>query len=139
MSKTTTHTFTAAVVLFAACVAISVYGQRIAVDQIYAGDERFIMYDGDMGLDSWERATILTGLLGVSVTFAGALLWNREIYPQAQRVSVLGLEERTEGRNFRTPLPLKCAAAAETNVDESSTCRHEDENLTPLERVIRGY
>ncbi len=139
MSKTTALTFTAAVVLFAACVAISLYGPRLAVNRIYGAEKQFVIYDADMGLDSWERVAMLTGLLGVSVTIAGALLWERETQPRAQRVSVLGLEERAGRRILRTAVPRKSLAAAEIHVDESPARLHEEESLTPLERVIRGY
>ncbi len=139
MSKTTALTFTAAVCLFAACVAISLYGHRLAVNRISEAGEQFIMYDGDVGFDSWERAAVLTGLLGVSVTMAGALLWDRETQPRAQRVSVLGLEESAGRRIFRMAVPRKRMTAAEIGVDESYARLHEEENLTPLERVIRGY
>jgi hypothetical protein len=138
MSKTTALTFTTAIILFVACMAISLHGQRIAEDRMYAGNEQFVIYDGDMELNSWERAAGLTGLLAFSVTIAGAMLWSREIYPRAQRVSVLGLERR-EGRRIPRPTAhLNSATAAEIHLDESCARLHEEENLTPLERVIRG-
>jgi hypothetical protein len=138
MSKTTALTFTTAIILFAACMAISLHGQRIAENRMYAGNEQFAIYDGDIDLNSWERAAGLTGLLAFSVTIAGAMLWSGEIYPRAQKVSVLGLERREGRRIIRPPAHLNSATAAEIHLGESCARLHEEENLAPLERVIRG-
>jgi hypothetical protein len=141
MSKTTGLTFIAAVILLAVCVAATLHRHRIVEDRISAGEAQFLMYDGfDVQLDSWERLAGLTGLLAFGVTLAGALMWDRETSSQAQWVSVLGLEERARRRTFRAAVPRKITAAgAVIRVDESLACLHEEEYLTPLERVIRGY
>lgn len=138
MSKTTALTFTAAIVLFAACVTASVYGHRIAAERMSTLDGYYTIYDADLGLDSWEQASVFTGLLGVALTFAGALLWDRETQSPAQRVSVLGLDGRAGRRIFRTAAPLKIVAAT-IQVDENCAQLYEEESLTPLERVIRSY
>lgn len=140
MSKTTARTFIAAAVLLAACVAITLHEHRIVDDRISAGEEVFIMYDGfDMQLDSWQRLAGLTGLLAFSTTIAGAMLWNRELYPRAQRVSFLGLDERVGSPVVNVAAPFKGPAIAAAHTNESNSQSHEEENLTPLERVIRGY
>jgi hypothetical protein len=140
MSKTTAHTFTAAVVLFLACMAISQYGDRLTENGMSTPDGQFVMYDAyDMGLKTHERVAGLIGLLSFSVAGAGALLWERDIYPRAQRASVLGLEGGAGRRIIRAAVPRKSMAAAKINVEDSGARLHEDESLTPLERVIRGY
>jgi hypothetical protein len=140
MSKTTALTFTAAIVLFLACMAVSQYGDRVTENQMSTPDGQFAMYDSDdIGLKTHERLAGLIGLLSFSVAGAGALLWNREIYPRAQRASVLGLEVRTGRRIIRMAVPRKIVAAAKIHVEDSRARLHEDESLTPLERVIRGY
>jgi hypothetical protein len=140
MSKTTARTFIAAAVLLVACVATTLYRHHLAESRRYAGEEQFIMYDRfDTQLDSWERLSGLTGLLAFSVTVAGALLWDRDIYPRAQRGSILGLEGSTARRIVSVDAPLKNPAIAEAHTNESNAQSHEDEYLTPLERVIRGY
>lgn len=141
MSKTTARTFIAAAVLLAACVAITLHRHHLIENRISAGEELFIMYDGgfDMQLDSWERLAGLTGLLAFSVTIAGALLWNRDLYQQVQRVSFLGLDERARRRIVRVAAPFRSPAIAAAHTNESNAQSPEEENLTPLERVIRGY
>lgn len=138
MSKTTARTFAAAAFLLAAAFAISIYGSHSIAAQRAAERERgFAMYcyDCDLELDSWERASVLTGILAIAVSFAGVLLWDRETQPEAKRSSILGLNEQTARRIVRRVTPQNLVAGT----DESNAHLREDEFLTPLERVIRGY
>jgi hypothetical protein len=141
MTKTTALTFVAAVILMIACVAISLHGQRLVQSRMYEENERFIIYDRyDMMLESWEKAAGLAGLLSISTLIAGAMLWGREMQPRAQQPgSVLGLDGRDGRRIVGSAASWKSAVIAEIRVDESCTRLHEEENLTPLERLIRGY
>jgi len=83
---------------------------------------------------------LLTGLLATSISIAGALLWDRETQPQENRASILGLDERAATRQMvREAAPQQKAFAANVHVGETGATAHEEESLTPLERVIRGY
>jgi cbb3-type cytochrome oxidase subunit 3 len=137
MSKTTALTFTAAFLLLAACVMTSVYAPR---NSARYEQEAFIIYDGyDSSLETWERATQLTGLLAISLSIAGALLWNRETQPQAKQATILGLNEMSPGRMLRATAPQQTIVAAKPHIDGMIAPAQEEESLTPLERVIRGY
>jgi hypothetical protein len=142
MSKTTACTFAAAVILLAASFAINDYGDYIIAAQRAAerGLSEFPVYydDCNRGLNAWERASGLTGLLAISVSVAGALLWNRETQPETKRSSILGLNELTAGQIVRRVAQQNIVSIAATRIDESNAHLHEEEYLTPLERVIRG-
>jgi hypothetical protein len=115
----------------------NIYGRRsmAAYEQ-----STFIIYDAyDMNLETWQQVTGLTGLLAISVSVAGALLWERETRPQAKRASILGLNETAAGRMVRAAAPQRKAVAAKAHVDRTVASLPEEESLTPLERVIRGY
>ena len=141
MSKTTALTFTAAFLLLAVCVMASVCSLS-PESQMSAADReaQFIIYDGyNASLETWERLTQLTGLLAISVSIAGAMLWDGETQPQAKRASILGLDETAARRMVRAATPQGAAVAAKAHVDGIGASSREEENLTPLERVIRGY
>ncbi|MDT4897810.1 MAG: hypothetical protein QOH25_2887 [Acidobacteriota bacterium] len=142
MSKTTALTFAAAAVLLAASFAINIYGHHsIAAQRAAEREQEFTMYcyDCDTGLESWERTAVLTGILAIAVSFAGVLLWDRETQPEAKRSSILGLNEQMAGRIVRRVAPQSIVAGAAARIDESNARLREEESLTPLERVIRGY
>lgn len=137
MSKTTARTFIAAFLLLAVAVLAGVYGSsHIMTDK----PSTFIIYDGyNESLVTWESLTQVTGLLAIAVSVAGALLWDRETRPQAKQSSILGLDETAAGRMLRATVPRQTLAAAKAQTGEMSAAVDEEESLTPLERVIRGY
>jgi hypothetical protein len=143
MSKTTALTFTAAFVLFAACILIGDYASRSAARQGYAEDgaPRYAMYDGyDWGLESLETPSGFMGLLAASVSVAGVIMWVREDeQPHATRASILKLDERRTRPRLNAPVHRNNMAGAQASSGESGAQPHEAESLTPLERVIRGY
>jgi len=143
MTKTTALTFATAVVLLVAAVTFEFYGHySVAKQRSAAGDSPgFIITDGhEMDLDAWEQAAGLTGLLAITVSLVGAMLWDREDPPKLARTSILMLDGAKAGPIVRATKPLKNrCATAELRVDESRRRIQDDESLTPLERVIRGY
>lgn len=142
MSKTTALTFNAAFLLLAASVMAYVYSLNLIESQMSVADREspFIIYDGyHASLETWERVTQLSGLLAISLTIAGALLWDRETQPQAKQASILGLNEMSPGRMLRAAAPQQTIVAAKPHIDGTIAPAQEEESLTPLERVIRGY
>jgi hypothetical protein len=143
MKKPVTLTFIAAAVLFAASVTTYVYGQQMVLSQRLAEEDAQVFAMTACGFDpqleSWEKAAGLIGLLAASTFIAGGLLWDRETQSEAERLSILGINERRARRIARETAPCKCMVVEKTNSDVSATRLHEDDYLTPLERVIRGY
>lgn len=138
MNKTIALTFTAAAVLLAASFAVNIYGDYVVESQRRDVPELRIYCDRcDTGLESWERAAGLIGLLSFSLTAAGAMLWHSEEQSMARQISVLGLEEKAARRIVRTPGTWNSVVALEIHVDGSRVPFREEEHLTPLERVIR--
>jgi hypothetical protein len=137
MSKTTARTFIAAFLLLAAAVLAGVYGSsRIMTDE----QSPFIIYDGyDESLVTWESLTQVAGLLAIAVSIAGALLWERETRPQVKQASILGLNETAASRMVRAAATQQTIVTAKAHTVEMSAAIYEEESLTPLERVIRGY
>ena len=140
MNKSVAGTFIAAAVLVVVSLSINFYGQSIVESQRLAGEGQFTAYDvcGSQ-LDPWEQASGIFGLMAFSTSIAGAMFWYREQDPIAEQSSILMLGERTATGTVRMAAPPKDAAIAKAHVDQSHERRHEDESLTPLERVIRGY
>jgi hypothetical protein len=142
MNKTIGLTFVAAALLLVASFTTQIYGYHSVTAQRAArrGLPQYSYCDHcETGFESWERAATLIGLLAVSVTMAGAILWDREGQPQASRRSILGLDEITADRICRAVASSKSVVAEEIYVDGSSSRPLAQENLSPLERVIRGY
>jgi hypothetical protein len=145
MTKTTARTFATAVVLLAASVTIELYGHySVARQRIAAGySSGYTLYDVydryQMELETWNQAAGLTGLLAIAVSLVGAMLWDREDPPKPAQGSILMLDGIAGRRAVRARAPLETGLAAELRVDESCRRTHDDESLTPLERVIRGY
>lgn len=139
MNKTIKLTFAAAALLMAMAMATHIFGYHSDAAQRAAERMRRYCDHCETGLESWERASGLLGLLAVSVSIAGGILWDREMQPQALRRSVLGLDEIASRRAFRAAAPSKSVVAERVYVQGNRTHPMEEENLSPLERVIRGY
>jgi hypothetical protein len=141
MNKTIALTFTAAALLLAASFALNIYGHHAVESQRAAFRLNGLptYYDHyETRLDSWERASGLIGLLAVSVTAAGAMLWHKEMWPQAGRGSILGLCGEAAKLTAGTMVPRNNTVGGEWRGYRNSAISHEEAHLTPLERVIRG-
>lgn len=142
MSKTTARTFIAATLLLAASLAINIYGQRI-VESPMMTEEGLPLYTScshcSSERENWERAAALLGLLAISVSIAGAMFWDREAGPMTEQASLLRLDDSAARRTNRVAAPSKSVGIADARIIESTAHLREDESLTPLERVIRGY
>ena len=138
MSKATALTFAAAAVLLTACFAISEYGYRIVASQMAAeGLPEFTMSHGyEAERESWGRLASFMGLLAVSVSIAGTMLWDRETRPESEHASILGLETRAAGRIVRASSARKSAVNAEIQRYRINQRSVDAESRTPLERVI---
>lgn len=145
MSKTTARTFIAGAVLLAMCVMIYMYGHRSVENQLIAAREALPQFSMDdyypyyMELKTWEQAAAVIGLLGVSLSVAGAIKWDREMPPELKQSSIFGLNEQGARRIVRRAAPQNVVSIAAARIDESKKRLREEESLTPLERVIRGY
>lgn len=145
MSKTTARTFILAAVLLAMCVMTYMYGHRSVENQLIAAGEALPPFSMDdyypyyMELKTWEQAAAVIGLLGVSLSVAGAIRWDREMSPELNQSSILGLNEQATKRIVRSAAPQNVVSIAAARLDESNARWREEESLTPLERVIRGY
>jgi hypothetical protein len=128
MTRTIVLTFTAAVLLMAAAVALGAYGRDSFEHHRAAAEEVLPLtiyecFDCDL-LNSWEKAADVTWLLALGVLIAGIKLSAAETQPP-HRVSMLGLH---------ASMPRRIVRADATRLPRL----HDDEGLTPLERVIRA-
>ena len=142
MSKTTARTFIAAACLLVVSLLINTYGERIFEGQpaTVEGLPSYSIHDVcPAGVAPWERAAGLIALMAVSISIAGVMFWDREPQPMTEQASVLKLDGGATRRMARIATPLKSATTAPVYVNQSNARLHEDESLTPLERVIRGY
>ena len=142
MSKTTALTFIAAFLLLSVCVMAGIYGPGIIESRLHATDGLWpyaIYSDHDPSFKTLDQMVLLTGLLAVSLSIAGAMLWDRETQPQARQASILGLDETALATMVRPTATRRTIVAANVHVDGISAPAQEEESLTPLERVIRGY
>ena len=128
MRRAIVLTFTAAALLFAAGMALEGYGREIFEGRRAAAEElsRFSMDEcfHCRKMESWEKAAGVAWLLGVGVLVAGIKL-SADGPRLPHRISMLGLDADAPRRVVRADavrLP----------------CPHDDEGLTPLERVIRA-
>ena len=116
--------FTAAALLMLGAVAAGIYNSEAFKAQQATAVEapRFSMYEcyDCGGLEPWEQAAGIAGLVAVAMSIGGAMLCAPEPRPP-HRVSMLGL---CAGAPRRAARPQRL---------------DDDEGLTPLERVIRGY
>ncbi len=114
--------FTAAALLMLGAVAVGIYNREVFEAQQAAAGElpRFSMYECYHcgGMEPWEQAAGVAGLVAFAMSIAGVMLCAPEPQPP-HRVSMLGLHAVAPRRPARLPRP------------------HDDEGLTPLERVIR--
>lgn len=128
MKKNIILVFAAAALMMAAAVALAMYGQAIFEAQLAAAEEaegsaRFVIsecYDAQLG--PWEKASLLCGLLSAALTAAGTMLWDAESRAAWHYVLLPGPD-----------------AGAPQRVAAHFQPARDDEGLTPLERVIRGY
>ena len=146
MSRTSVHTFITAAFLLVLSLILYLYGQSVVEREMIAGDG-MVMMCGDYcaQLESWDKAAGWIGLVAVSVSIGGVIFWEREARPIMEQASILRPNERAPGRMIEVATPLQSAVITEVHTDESSVRRHEEgcpsqnDCLTPLERVIRGY
>jgi hypothetical protein len=143
MKKPVALAFIAAAILFLTSVTTYVYGQQSVLRQRLAAEDSHLFTmtecDFDMQLDSWEQAAGLIGLVAASAFIAAGLLWGRETQSEAERLSILGINERRPRQIARETAPCKCMVVEKIKVKVSDARPREDDYLTPLERVIRGY
>jgi hypothetical protein len=140
VNKTVVRTYLAAVALLAVSLLIGLYGHYLFESQRFAEKGLFTVTDACFSpLDTWEQASGFIGLMAISVAIAGTMFWDREPDPIAEQSSILRLDERAPGQMMSVAAPLKRAVVVQAHVDESNARLHEEESLTPLERVIRGY
>lgn len=146
MSQTTAQTFITATLLLVLSMTLYLYGHHVVESQIAEVDGMVPMYHYyDMQLEMWEKAAGWVGLVAFSVFIGGMIFWEREKQPIAEPASILRLNERAPGQMVEVAAPLPVALITAVHLDESNVRRQvvesssEDEYLTPLERVIRGY
>lgn len=114
--------FAAAALLMVAAVALNIYGREIFEPRRAAAEglPEFSMSECySPELKPWEKASLACGWLSIALSTAGAMLWGTELCARRQHVLLLGGVAQVDP--LRLPRP------------------HDDEGLTPLERVIRGY
>lgn len=146
MSQTTAHIFITAALLLALSLTLYLYGHHVVENQIIEGDGMMQMYHYyDLQLASWENAAGWFGLAAFSVFIGGAIFWERETRSIVEQASILRLDERWPGQMPRVDAPLPGAFTTKVHADENNVRRHqeaspsEEQYLTPLEKVIRGY
>lgn len=146
MSQTTANTFITAALLLLLSAILYLYGQHVVEREMMAG-HGFAITCGLYGeqLDSWTKAAGWIGLVAVSVCIGGGMFWERETRPIMARASILRLNESAPGQMIEGAAPVASAIIANANFEDCRVRAHEEEqssleeqDLTPLERVIRG-
>lgn len=141
MRKTIVLTFTAAVLLMAAASTLELHGRNVYEYHMAAvGSPSFTWHEYHHPLlESWDRVSDVVWLLSLGVLVAGLMLSAAEPTPP-HHVSMLGLDAGARRRSVRAPSTAKSPVLS--NVRAAAQCLprdHDDESVTPLERVIRGY
>jgi hypothetical protein len=142
MSKTTIGIFIVAAFLLVVSLAINILGRRIVESQLITAEGQQLYPRCDhcgTALDDWQQAASLMVLLAISVSIAGAMFWEKETRPVTGQASILKLNERRAEQSGTAAARRDSGVLAAIGIDESNTRLSEDETLTPLERVIRGY
>ena len=127
MRRTIVLTFTAAALLIVAALALNSYGREIFEGERAAEESARYWMDECFGcreMEPWEKAAGIAWLMALGVLTAGIKLSADAPLPP-HRVSMLGL---------RTVAPGRVARAAAARLPSP----HDDEGLTPLEKVIRA-